>query len=96
MADNYRRYSNSTEEEVVLNERSCFGLISAFVCLPLIAVLNFFIDIGAACLSIGSDFIYVFGVLAVFSLFCLGAIISGVQEEQSAKIKLSIGWTVSR
>lgn len=96
MATDYRRYSNSSEaEEVVLNERCCFGYLSAFTCLPLIAGLNFFVDVGAACLSISSDFIYIFGVFAIFSLLCLGAVMSGVQEEQSAKIKLSIAWIVS-
>jgi hypothetical protein len=57
--------------------------------------VNFFLDIGCACLSIGSDLIYIFGVIAVFSLLCFGAILSGVQEEQKNKIRLTYGWIVS-
>jgi hypothetical protein len=95
MATDYRRYSNNTEEEeVVLDERCCFGYASAFACLPVLACITFFMDVGAACLSIGSDFIYFFGIIAIFSLLCFGAVLSGVQEEQSAKIKLSIGWVL--
>ncbi|KAI6191114.1 hypothetical protein M3Y97_00192800 [Aphelenchoides bicaudatus] len=96
MAD-YRRYSStdsSSQEEVELDEQCCFGRFSAFKCLPTIVFINFLVDSGAAFLSIGSDFIYCFGVIAVFSLLCFGAALSGVQEEQSGKIKLSIGWAL--
>lgn len=95
MTTDYRRYSNSQEEEeVVLDERSCFGFASTFLCLPLIAGLNFLMDIGAACLSIGSDFIFCFGILSIFSLLCLGATLSGTQEEHRGKIKLAMSWII--
>lgn len=53
-----------------------------------------FVDVGVACLSIGSDFVYLFGIVSVFSILCLAAVVSGIQEEQSGKIKLSIAWTL--
>jgi hypothetical protein len=62
--------------------------------LPIVAGINFLIDSGISFLAIGSDYLYVFGVVAIFSLLCFGSILSGVQEEQGAKIKLAIGWVL--
>ncbi|KAI6243623.1 hypothetical protein M3Y99_00024300 [Aphelenchoides fujianensis] len=95
MAD-YRRYSNSTNtiEEDEIEDHCCFGFLSTFTWLPMIVALNFLLDVAGACLALGSDLLFAFGLMSAFSLLCIGAVVSGVQEEQKRKIRITVFWVV--
>lgn len=56
--------------------------------LPFTAAISVLIDAGAIALSTNSDLVYVFVVLGICSIICIGAIAAGVQEENIGKLAI--------